>query len=94
MKSEATACARRYRSSRLTGWWIRKELSGKMEGPGGEEAQGVADPPKTLLSITYITWCGANENRKYRCLSHTTKDTIAVRRFLIAQGCQIFVGPT
>jgi hypothetical protein len=32
---------------RLTGWWTRKEL-GKIEGQGGEEAQGVADPQKHL----------------------------------------------
>jgi hypothetical protein len=40
-KSEAIA--RRCRSSRLTGWWTQKELSERMEGQGGGEAQGVAD---------------------------------------------------
>jgi hypothetical protein len=30
----------------LTGWWRRKELSEKMEGGGGGEAQGVADQKK------------------------------------------------
>jgi hypothetical protein len=33
-RSEAIACARRYRSSRLTGLWTQKELSEKMEGRG------------------------------------------------------------
>jgi hypothetical protein len=45
-QSEAIACARRCRSSRLTGWWTRKEESEKMEGQGGGKAQGVADPKK------------------------------------------------
>jgi hypothetical protein len=29
----------------LTGWWTIKESSEKMEGRGGGDAQGVADPP-------------------------------------------------
>jgi hypothetical protein len=44
VKSEAIACARRCRSSWLTGWWTRKRRIKKMEEQGGEEAQGVADP--------------------------------------------------
>jgi hypothetical protein len=50
-KLEAIACARRCRSSRLTRWWTQKEQSEKMEGQGGVEAQGVADPKKCLYSI-------------------------------------------
>jgi hypothetical protein len=47
-KSEAIAHARRCRSSRLTRWWTQKRIIRKMEGRGGEEAQGVADPPKKV----------------------------------------------
>jgi hypothetical protein len=44
------ACARRCRSSWLTGWWIRNRIIWKIEGRGGGEAQGVTDPPKNLAS--------------------------------------------
>jgi hypothetical protein len=43
-KSEVIACARRFRSSRYQGGGS-KRIIGKMEGRGGGEAQGVADPP-------------------------------------------------
>jgi hypothetical protein len=43
---QTIACARRCRSSWLTGWWTQKEQAEKMEGQGGGEAQGVADPKK------------------------------------------------
>jgi hypothetical protein len=42
-KSEAIACARRWGSSRLTGWWTRKEKSETMEGRGGVDAKGVIE---------------------------------------------------
>jgi hypothetical protein len=53
-KSEAIVCARRCRSSRLTGWWIQKRTrGGKMEGRGGGgEAQGVAPPPQKKKSFS------------------------------------------
>jgi hypothetical protein len=44
--SEAIACARRCRSSQLTRRWTKKNNRKKMEGRGGGEAQGVADPKK------------------------------------------------
>jgi hypothetical protein len=47
-KSEDIACARRYKSSRLTGWWTQKESSEKMGAQGGGEAQCVAEPQKEL----------------------------------------------
>jgi hypothetical protein len=50
-KSEAIACARRCRPSRLTRWWTKKNNWKKMEGRGGGKAQGVADtpPPKKVV---------------------------------------------
>jgi hypothetical protein len=45
---------RRCRSSRLKGWSTQEEQLGKMEGQGGGEAQGVADP-KNLI---YKAECG------------------------------------
>jgi hypothetical protein len=47
VKSEAIACAKRW----WTEWWTRKKQSGKMEGQGGGESQGVADP-----KIPNLTW--------------------------------------
>jgi hypothetical protein len=44
LKSEAIESARRCWSSRLTGWWTRKEKLEKMEGQGGGKAQGVTAP--------------------------------------------------
>jgi hypothetical protein len=59
LKSKAIACAKRCQSSRLTGCWAREEQSEKMEGQGGGEAQGVADPKKTTTewscpSVAYL----------------------------------------
>jgi hypothetical protein len=50
-------CARRWRSSRLTRWWTRKESLEK-GGQGGEEVQGVADtsPQKKSVRIAYYIW--------------------------------------
>jgi hypothetical protein len=47
------ACARRCRSYRLARWWTKKNNRKKMEGQGGEEAQGVADPPKKPTNNYY-----------------------------------------
>jgi hypothetical protein len=43
----------------LTEWWTRKELYEKMEGRGGGEAQGVADPKKSI--------CPFEKNNGIKC---------------------------
>jgi hypothetical protein len=50
---EAIACARSCRSSRLTRWWTQNRIIGIMEGQGGGEAQGVADPPKNIPPLMF-----------------------------------------
>jgi hypothetical protein len=49
LRSQRPLHARRCRSSRLTRWWTKKNNLKKMEGQGGGEAQGVADPQKKIF---------------------------------------------
>jgi hypothetical protein len=56
VKSEAIACARRCRSSQLTGWWTRKEKYEKIGDQGEGEAQEVADPPPQKKCQRSLKW--------------------------------------
>jgi hypothetical protein len=49
-KSEAVACARRCRSSQLTGWWTPKEESEKYRAEVEERHKGSPTPTPNLLS--------------------------------------------
>jgi hypothetical protein len=46
VKSEAIACARRCWSSRLTGWWTRKEKQKKWRAQKEERHKGLLTPKK------------------------------------------------
>jgi hypothetical protein len=90
-KSEAIACARRCRSSRLTRWWTQKEYSEKWRAEEEEERhKGSLTPPppkKNQLPQSnriqlYLPMMKESDNRVTRCVYEKISQTCSPIHFL------------